>query len=510
MSASREPNAPKEPIRDDSWRGRLWRGVASLDVDRAIAYSLLARGWQFIAGPITLVLIARYFSPELQGYFYTFASLMGLQILFEMGLHSVVINTASHEWAQLGSGDGSGSLREPLMDRGAVHNNVRMDRGAVHDNVGMDRGAVHDNVHDGGRALERLVSFGRQCLRWYAAASLLFLIVIGSCGWWFMGGRELSANEWSVPWWVLVCLTAGQLWTMPLISILEGCNQVLAVYRLRAFQAVLGNVVVWAVIVGGGGLWAAAGSAAVKLGCEVFLVAWTYRSFFRPFWERPTTAAISWRTEVWPLQWSLALHSILQYLAYFMFAPILFHFHGSTVAGQMGMTWTVLTTMQYAAFSWVQTRAPKLGMLVARREFSELDRVFFRAAGISCAVLLIGCVGYGLAVAVLPHVPHPWAQRLSLRLLPIESTCLFSGSVFLIGVFQCLVSYLLAHKRNPLLPVSVIGNLATIGGVVVGGACFGATGAGAALLIVLLCWTLPAAIWVWRSCRSDWNCDGVL
>lgn len=451
---------------------RILRGIAGFEVDHAVAYSLLARGWQFVAGPVTLVLIARYFSPELQGYFYTFASLMGLQILFEMGLHSVVINTSSHEWSRLQWVPGRG---------------------------------LQGDEH----ARQRLISFGRQSLGWYAGASLLFLIVIGGSGWFFLDGRELSADDWVWPWVVLVLLTAGQLWTMPLVSILEGCNQVLAVNRLRAVQAILGNVVVWTVVVLGGGLWAVVGSAAVKLSCELFLVAWTYRSFFGAFWERPNGSSISWRREVWPLQWSLALHSVLQYLAYFMFVPILFHFHGPIVAGQMGMTWTILTTMQYAAFSWVQTRAPKFGMLVARREFAELDRVFVRAAGISCTVLFSGCVAFGLAIAVLPHVPHPWARGLAERLLPILPTVLFSSSVFLIGIFQCLVSYLLAHKRNPLLPVSVLGNLATIAGVVVAGALYGAIGAGSALLFVLTCWTLPAAGWVWKTSRQAWHRDGI-
>lgn len=445
-----------------SWRER-W------GLDAAVGYSLLARGWQFLAGPISLVLIAHYFSPETQGFFYTFASLMGLQILFEMGLHTVVINMASHEWARIRWVPSLGWQGDP-------------------------------------EAGQRLFGFGRQVAVWYLAASVLFGVGIGGGGVWLLGRPEVPLAEWLGPWVALVLLTGLQLWTMPLVSLLEGCDQVAQVQRLRAGQAILGNLAVWAVILGGGGLWAAVASAGVKLLCELALIA-HYREFFRPFVARrsSTAAGVDWRTEVWPLQWSIACHSVLQYLAFFMFSPVLFYYHGPQLAGQMGMTWTILTTMQYAAFSWVQTRTPRFGMWIAAREFAELDRVFSRMASIASAVLVMGAASLCGLVAVLPMLPWAWGPALSERLLPWGATCLFASSVCLIGVFQCVVTYLLAHKRNPLLPVSVVGNSLIVAGVMLGGATYGAEGAGVALLSVLAIWTVPAALWIGYRCRREWH-----
>jgi len=74
----------------------LWLGI-----DRAVFFTLLGRGWNVGAGLLTIVVIAHFLSPELQGYYYTFNSLIALQIFAELGLNFAIIQFASHEMAQL-------------------------------------------------------------------------------------------------------------------------------------------------------------------------------------------------------------------------------------------------------------------------------------------------------------------------------------------------------------------------------------------------------------------------
>src|SRR5260370_31512190 len=72
-----------------------------LGLDRAIIFTVLARGWQSLAGLVTIALIARFLSPAEQGYYYTFGSLVALQIVFELGFSFVIQQMASHERAHL-------------------------------------------------------------------------------------------------------------------------------------------------------------------------------------------------------------------------------------------------------------------------------------------------------------------------------------------------------------------------------------------------------------------------
>ena len=72
-----------------------------LGIDRAIGFTILARGWASVAGLVTVALIARFLSPSEQGYYYTFGSLIALQIVFELGFSFVILQMASHERAHL-------------------------------------------------------------------------------------------------------------------------------------------------------------------------------------------------------------------------------------------------------------------------------------------------------------------------------------------------------------------------------------------------------------------------
>src|SRR6202451_4228990 len=68
-----------------------------LGLDRAVGFTVLARFWSSAAGLVTVALIARFLSPAQQGYYYTFGSLVALQIVFELGFSYVILQLASHE-----------------------------------------------------------------------------------------------------------------------------------------------------------------------------------------------------------------------------------------------------------------------------------------------------------------------------------------------------------------------------------------------------------------------------
>ena len=82
-------------------RDTLLRWARIAEIDRAVFVGLLNRMWSLIAGPISLVLIGFYFSPQVQGYYYTFATLLALQVFVELGIGAVIQQFASHEWAKL-------------------------------------------------------------------------------------------------------------------------------------------------------------------------------------------------------------------------------------------------------------------------------------------------------------------------------------------------------------------------------------------------------------------------
>jgi|ETNmetMinimDraft_28_1059901.scaffolds.fasta_scaffold369588_2 hypothetical protein len=58
-----------------------------LGLDRAVIYYALLRIFQALGGVVSILFIAWFFTEELQGYYYTFASLVAFQAFLELGLY---------------------------------------------------------------------------------------------------------------------------------------------------------------------------------------------------------------------------------------------------------------------------------------------------------------------------------------------------------------------------------------------------------------------------------------
>lgn len=461
-----QPFDPEEPA-----RGRLRRFLNRLEIDRATFYAVAARAWQLLTGPVTMLLIAGYFSPEVQGYFYTFASLMAVQALVELRLHGVLVTVASHEWTHLELDDSG----RPTGDR---------------------------------ESLSRLQSLARTAVLWYSVVSALFLVGVGIGGVIFLRRQPDVGVDWLAPWIGLVAPTGLTIWLLPLVAILEGCNQVSTVNRFRTIQAVCGTATVWVCVAAGAGLWTAGASAAVRLLIEFGLVGWTFRRFTQTLlFTTRRGGMIPWADIVWPLQWRVGVQAVIGYFAANLFVPLMMEYRDAVVAGRMGMTLTALTAIEYAALAWVQTRAPLFGMLAARRDFRELDRVYFRLLDVSTRVVVAGAALVAAGVWVLNQINHPLAQNLADRVLSPEATLVFAAAIAVFHIPKCMGIYVLAHRRDPFLVPGVISSAAIALAAWQLGMRYGPLGVGVGYLAVIVLFYVPCWWAIWTNCRTRWHGD---
>lgn len=392
---------------------------------------------------------------------------MGMQTLVELGLHGVIINFSSHEWARL-----------QLEPDGSIAGDES--------------------------ALKRLAGLKQFVTRWYAMVALVFFLGCGLGGAAFLNHRP-SGVGWGPPWICLVALNALLLWAWAFSAMLEGCNQMTQVNRVRLFQFVCGSALVWCSMAMGLGLWSLVISVAVRLAWDYWLICIRYRQFWNSLHVNPGAGAISWKSEIWPLQWRMAVLGVAGYLAFSLFVPVMFYCHGSVVAGQMGMTWTVLTAIESAAYSWVQVRAPLFGMLVARRDWRELDRVFRRLTVISWSFYAVCAVALTTSIWILNAIPYRQTQLLATRLLGLEPTLVFALAFLLLHLPRCQTIYVRSHKQDPFL-ISGIVSHGLIGFlVVVLGSTYGPVGAAYGLLAVVVAVNLPWWSLIFQHSRRAWH-----
>jgi hypothetical protein len=435
-----------------------------LGLDRAVVFSLVLKFWQSGAGLLGLFLIGIYFPPEVQGFYYTFTSLVALQSFVELGLYLVITNLASHEWAKL-----------------------RLNRD----------GEIEGDTH----ALSRLVSLGRFVFKWYAVAAIGFFLLAGVGGYWFLSNAKAPGIDWQIPWLLHIVFSSVLLWCMPFLSLLEGCDQVAVVAKFRVWQSLASSLGFWVAIVSGANLWAAPALSMLAAGFCVYYLIVSRRDFFRPFFKLPATTGMDWKLEILPMQWRLALQGVVNYFVFSLLTPVMFQYHGPVVAGQMGMSLQLVNAVQSVASIWMLTKTPRFGVLVAQRQFAKLDDEWRKATLLSVGMMLLG---ESILLGILFVGTEMRWDLVGRVLSPVPFVLLAFGAVFSLAT-QSFSLYLRAHKKEVLTPVGVVSGVLMGALVWLLGKNFGAPGASASYLLVMAGVAFPLAFLIWKRARRNWH-----
>jgi O-antigen/teichoic acid export membrane protein len=189
---------------------------------------------------------------------------------------------------------------------------------------------------------------------------------------------------------------------------------------------------------------------------------------------------------------------VFGYFAFALFTPVMFHYHGPSIAGQMGMTWQLMVMLQAVALAWVQARVPLFGRLIAKGDLKERDRVFFRLTWISLLVVSAGAALLWLAVCGLYY----FDIRLATRMLAPLPTALFLLAIVVYHFPNCQALYIRAHKRELLLPVSVVSSVLIGGSVWWLGSQYGPVGAACGYLCIVALVVFPWQTRIWWRCQN--------
>ena len=391
-----------------------------LEVDKAVFFGLLSKMWSFGAGPITAILIAFKFTPQLQGYYYTFGTLLSLQVFVELGLGTVIIQFASHEWSKLS-----------LTNKGEINGNSD--------------------------ALIRLGNLFMIGIKWYLIGALILFLGLSFGGIYFFTTSQNDSVKWVLPWLSLCLFTGLSISIVPIWSILEGCNQVSKLYTYRFFQGLITSISMWVALFFGAELWTTSVSGIMTLIFGGIFIRQKYWNFFKSLIRNSIDGEqLTWRKDVLPMQWRIAVSWISGFLAFGIFTPVLFKYQGSVIAGQMGMTWTVIGVISALSAAWISPKVPRFGILIAQKKYIELDSFFWKVTKISITVSVIAGVIIGVIVYLLNYFNNPLTQRFASRMLLPLPLSIFILAQIISTLSTPFSAYLRAHKKEPLMVISLI------------------------------------------------------
>ena len=454
--------------------GGLWLMVRDLlrhkiphyiGLDRAIAFTVLGRVVQGLGSVGSVLLIVHFLSPAEQGYYYALWSLVALQSVFELGFSFVILQVAAHERAHLEFHPG-GSI------------------------TGSESAHL------------RLASLLQRAVKWYTSAAVVMGIVlmIGGTRFFSLHQQAQAPNIWIVPLRITVLACAITFSIGPILSFLEGCGQVAQVARMRFFQSTVSVALSWTALLSHHGLFSPA-MVLLGQGFVASILLYSRRTLLGPLLRMHVARmGISWKREVWPFQWKIAVSWLCDYFIFQLFTPVLFAFRGPVEAGRMGLSMSIVMQMSAMMLAWMTTKAAPFGSLIAKRETPELDRLFFRSLRQSLS-LFAGAAGLVLigvfaAPYILPKISRrieDWPIFLLLLLTALSS-----------HVVQSEAIYLRAHKCEPFLVQSIVIALCTAGSVVIFAKTSGALGVSLAYFVVLGVAGVISATAIFRTKRSQW------
>lgn len=436
-------------------------------VDKAIGYSVLARVVQALGGVISLFFIALTLNINEQGFYYTFGSIIAIQIFFELGTNSIIVQFVAHETAHL-------KWNSKTKLTGSIQH------------------------------LSRLSSILKLCLKYSTLLAIFLFLTLQIFGYIFF--KTFNSQEfdvtWEYPWFLLVLSTSLLFIINPVLAFIEGLGKVKEVAVLRFFQQIIYLPSLILVLILGGKLWALGIASILTF---IFLFSSLYFSKYRVILTNIYKSINQWRInymqEIFPFQWKIALSWISGYLIFQLFNPVLFATEGSKIAGQMGMTMVAITGISSISISWINTKVPLFSRLIAKNNFFELDKVFNKTIRQLSIINLILTLGFIIFISLSIYFKLEIADRfLDIWLIiVIGIASFFNQFVF------AWAAYLRSHKKEPFLINSIVLGILIAISVFVTANFYGVTGVVIGYSVLTLFLGVPWAYYIFQNKKREWH-----
>ena len=443
-------------------RGR--RLLRALDIDQTVLFGIGTRVWTVLGGPVTILLLVAFFSSELQGFYFTFTSIVALQNLLELGFRTVAMHFASHEWAHL-----------------------------HRDEDGLPQGDPD--------ALSRLRCLYRVTLGWFATVGGLVAICLAIGGYVFFSNTAGDTDiAWQAPWLALSLFVGIQFALTPTLALLQGCGEVKQVYRFQAVEAFLTRPALWGTIALGGELWACVALAGTQVALVLFFLLRRYGGFFRSMLQKPEAAKMEWIREVVPMQWRMALATGCDIAVFPVFNMTIFASEGAAAAGRLGMTINLIAAVTSITGTWVIARTPEFGVYVAKKAYRTLHQRLTRIFAVTFPIhaFLLGVLFIGIVI-----YPELNTEEADVVLVPSQAI-LFLIAAFLLRCSLPFSVYMRAHKEEPLMIVSLIFTGGLLLYTVTLGRTHGVTGIGVAYMSACLL-RIPASFIIYKRASKRYR-----
>ncbi|MBM6748723.1 hypothetical protein H5995_05440 [Megamonas rupellensis] len=381
--------------------------------DKNLINTALNQLYRLISGPMMLLFIPLFLTQEEQGYWYTFTSLAALAIFADLGFSTIILQFAAHEFAFL-----------KFKDNGEIEG---------------------DYIH-----LRKLADFFRFSVKWLIIiVSIVFPLII-LYGFYFIGLREDIDITWKIPWLIYAFSSAIVFIYSSLLYFFEGCNSVAKVEFIRFKVSVITSIILLLGLFFKIKLYALALSLLISFLYGLYMLYKNFNIAMKQLWDISRVQYYSWKKEIFNLIWKYALSWCSGYFIFQIFVPLSFNYYDATFAGKIGLSNSIWTAIMSISNIFIVSKMPYINMLVSKKLWIELDRIlkniFLKLVG----TYILGMISFFLLYYILYNKLFIFQRLLDLYSMLILSICWF-----LQLIVSFMATYLRAHKKEPLMYISI-------------------------------------------------------
>ena len=383
-----------------------------INLDEKVLIFLSSKFFSYISYPITLGLIIKFLTPEEQGYYYTFFTLLSLSMFLELGLGVILTNFSSHEFSKL---------------------------------------RWHKNLLTGNdNAVKRSLLLIKKTIQWFSAIAVIFFILMFFVGKYFFSD---SNNIYYLNAWIIfIAVFSPGLIFSPFLSILQGFGKVKEVQTLIFYQVFLSIIAFWIGLVSNFNIYALIFQFAIQNLVSLLYITYKYHKLiFHSLIE--ANDLFSWRNEILPLQLKTGFTWLVSYLGINLLIPFSFKIFGPETAGQLGMSFRIAEITSVVCLAWTNTRVPLMGKMIASNEKDKFYTLYFNTLK---SILLIGFLFTGAIFAIFNLLDYFSLNSFIQRVLSLQYIMLITIGYYMFAISNYLAMTIRSFKDEKMILPNVI------------------------------------------------------
>ena len=329
--------------------------TTSFGLDPLIIISVAAKIFQAIGLLLLLTCVGFFLNEVERGFYFSFTSLAALQIFFELGIGTVIVQHSARFIVDCG---------------GNLHN----------ENLDYSSKSFKD--------MKGLFNFN---LLWtLLSGSLLFLIVFPVSIVFFNNIPESSSVSWFHEWLILCISVSLFLPFSAQLSFFEGAGYLYKVLKLRLALSIISYLLAILLLSQGFGLYAV---SMIFITPVILISLWIYYEQIKIYKIMMSLFNIKgnfiyWFKRLLPMQWRIAVSWICGFIAFQSATPVTLKYFGAIAAGELGFLLNITNAIVGFMGAWVTTKIPIFSKYIEDQEYSSLDNLFFFTARKSAIVFL--------------------------------------------------------------------------------------------------------------------------